>query len=124
MASVKVENYSAEQTAKVVELYEAGKGMSVELIAEAVGKSAKSVVAKLAREGVYVAKSGKTAKVRITKSELVKRIETALGLTGMESLEKATHEALEALSKKVEQVEDMLAALNAAVDANLVDTQD
>lgn len=127
MASAKVENYSAEQIAKVVELYEAGKGMSVELIAEAVGKSAKSVIAKLAKEGVYVAKSSKTHKAYITKSEFVKRIETSLSLTGMESLEKATREALETLSKKVEQMEDMLAALDAAVDAavdaDLVDTQ-
>lgn len=113
----KVENYSAEQTAKVVELYEAGKGLTVEAIGEAVGKSARSVIAKLSREGVYVAKTGKTAKARVTKADLVKRVEVALGATGLETLEKASHEALETLSAAVERVEDMLAALNAAVDA-------
>lgn len=112
----KVENYSAEQTKAVVGMYEGGKGQTVETIAEMVGKSVRSVIAKLAREGVYVAKSGKTAKGRVTKADLVKRIEVALGLTDMGTLEKASHEALEALSAKVEKLEDTLAALNAAVD--------
>ena len=116
MASAKVENYSAEQTSKVLEMYEAGKGATVDAIAEAVGKTARSVIAKLAREGVYVAKSGKAATARVTKAELVKRVETALGLTGLGTLEKASHEALEALSAKVEQLEDTLAELNRAVD--------
>lgn len=108
MASAKVENYSAEQTAKVVELYEGGKGLKVEAIAEAVGKSARSVIAKLSREGVYVAKTGKTAKARVTKADLVKRVAEALGVTGLETLEKASHEDLEVLSNAVKAMEDEL----------------
>jgi len=100
MASAKVENYSAEQTAKVVELYEAGKGMSVEQIAEAVGKSARSVIAKLSREGVYVAKSGASKAKRVTKADLVAKISAALGVdvAVFESFEKASHDALETLA--------------------------
>jgi hypothetical protein len=114
MASAKVENYSAEVTKELVDRYVAGE--TVETLATAYGKSVKSMVAKLVREKVYKAKDVAKAK-RVTKAELVKRVETALGVTGLETLEKASHEALEVLSAKVEAVEDTLAALNAAVDA-------
>ena len=103
MASAKVENYSAEQTATVVGLYEGGKGQTVETIAEAVGKSARSVIAKLSREGVYVAKTGKTAKARVTKADLVAKVAEALGISkeALATLEKGSHEALESLEAAV-----------------------
>jgi predicted DNA-binding ArsR family transcriptional regulator len=49
--AAKVQNYTAEQTAKMVADYT--NGMTVEAIAQALGKTARSVVAKLSREGVY-----------------------------------------------------------------------
>ena len=51
----KAQNYTAEQVQLMVEQYK--QGTSVEQIAEALGKSTRSIVAKLSREGVYVAKT-------------------------------------------------------------------
>ena len=98
MATEKVVlNYTAEQTAQAVELYLAGT--AVEAIATALGKSARSVVAKLSREKVYVAKTRATAG-RVTKAALVAQIAAKAGVdvSVVASLEKATHEALEALA--------------------------
>lgn len=57
---MKTINYTAEQTAKLVSDY--SNGVTVEAIASELGKSARSIVAKLSREGVY------KAKVRTTKT--------------------------------------------------------
>ena len=51
----KAVNYTAEQTAVMVSDYQSGVG--VEQIALSLGKSVRSVVAKLSREIVYVAKT-------------------------------------------------------------------
>lgn len=51
-------NYTAEQTAKMVADYQAG--VTVEKIADELGKSVRSIVAKLSREKVYTAKTYKT----------------------------------------------------------------
>ena len=48
-------NYTAEQTAQIVADYQAG--VTTEAIAEKLGKTVRSVVAKLSREGVYKAKT-------------------------------------------------------------------
>ena len=95
MAGEKMVNYTAEQVAQIVSMYQEGK--AVETIAEAVGKSTRSVVAKLSREGVYVAKATTSAKRR-TKVDLIKEIAHTVGLdfAELESLEKGTREALEA----------------------------
>lgn len=94
-----VQNYSAETTAKMVFDYRAG--IAVEVIAAEIGKSVRSVVAKLSREGVYVAKA-KTAEGKSvqTKSVLVASIAEKFGLDAekLVSLEKATKEALELLA--------------------------
>lgn len=60
MAKEKVVNYTAEQAASMVSAYTAGE--TVEAIAEQMGKSVRSVIAKLSREKVYVAKTYKTKK--------------------------------------------------------------
>ena len=90
-------NYTPEQTAQAVEMYQAGT--AVEAIALALGKSARSVVAKLSREKVYVAKTRAAGAGRVTKAALVAVLAQKAGveLSVMASLEKATHEALEAL---------------------------
>jgi hypothetical protein len=98
MTATVVQNYSAEQTTTAVEMY--GNGVSVETIAAELGKSVRSVVAKLSREGVYVAKSKQTGATRVTKAALITAIAAKVGSTdeALESLEKATKEALEILA--------------------------
>ncbi len=95
-----VVNYSAETTAKMVFDYKAG--VAVEAIAAEIGKSVRSVVAKLSREGVYVAKAKADAEksARETKSVLVSKIAEKFGVDVqvLKSLEKATKEALEVLA--------------------------
>ena len=54
MSKVTVVNYSPEQTAAVVSGYT--NGMTVEILAADMGKSVRSIIAKLSREGVYKAK--------------------------------------------------------------------
>ena len=84
----------------IVEQYR--QGTPVEQIAQALGKSTRSIVAKLSREGVYVAKT-KQAAPRVKKSELVERIAASVGVPSelFESLEKANHEVLEQLANKL-----------------------
>lgn len=55
--STKAVNYTAEQTTAIVAAYNAGNGVAVEKLAEQFGKTARSIVAKLSREGVYVKKT-------------------------------------------------------------------
>ena len=94
----KVVNYTAEQTAQILDLYAAGE--TVEAIATAVGKSARSVIAKLSREGVYKAKAKATGEGRVTKADLVVKIAEKLGadVKALESLEKASLGALQILA--------------------------
>ena len=69
--------YTAEQTAEMVAAYVAAPVQAtVDTLAEKLGKSVKSVVAKLAREGVYVKKgTAKAAGTKaVTKAELATEI--------------------------------------------------
>jgi len=97
MTTEKMVTYTAEQTAKAVREYQAG--VTVEAIAEAMGKSVRSVIAKLSREKVYVAKVAAKG-TRVTKAALISAIAVKFGVEGeaLESLEKATKEALEILA--------------------------
>jgi len=54
MSKVVAVNYSAEQTARVIVGYT--DGVTVESLAAEMGKSVRSIIAKLSREGVYKAK--------------------------------------------------------------------
>jgi len=94
-------NYTAEMTATVVEMYKAGE--AVETIANAVGRTARSVIAKLSREGVYKSKSKESTAKRVTKADLVTKIAEAIGADpkALESLEKGSHEALEMVAKAI-----------------------
>lgn len=91
-----VVNYTAEQTAQVVAEYQAG--VSVEQIAETLGKTARSIIAKLSREGVYQAKQykSKTGEKVEKKDETADAIGAVLRLTEAEteSLTKANKTAL------------------------------
>jgi len=90
-------NYTPEQTAVLVAGYKAGT--TVETLATQLGKSTRSVVAKLSREGVYQAKSKTSGVARVKKSELVDAIANRVGVAPetFDSLEKANHEVLEVI---------------------------
>lgn len=92
----KTVNYTPEQTAKMVADYNAG--VTVEAMAEALGKSVRSIVAKLSREGVYQKKTykTKTGEAVVKKDAWADYIGEALGLTeaDTESLTKANKTAL------------------------------
>ena len=94
--TAKTVNYTPEQTARMIADYQAG--IAVESIAEALGKSVRSVVAKLSREKVYAAKiyTTKTGEPVVKKDAHADYIGQALGLTeaDMESLTKANKAAL------------------------------
>ncbi len=90
-------NYTPEQTAKIVADYQAG--VTVETIAENLGKTVRSVVAKLSREKVYVAKTyvSKTGAPVVKKDAHADAIGAILKLSEneTESLTKANKTALE-----------------------------
>lgn len=89
-------NYTPEQVTKMVTEYQSGT--TVESIAESLGKSVRSVVAKLSREKVYVAKTytTKTGEPVAKKDMVADAIGNVLGLTEAEteSLTKANKTAL------------------------------
>ena len=97
----KTVNYTPEQTATVIGLYTTGS--SVEMIAEQMGKSVRSIVAKLSREGVYVPKSAAKGQGRVTKSDLVTKLAEHFSIDAAElvSFEKASFAALELLASKL-----------------------
>lgn len=90
-------NYTAEQTAQIVADYQAG--VTTEAIAEKLGKTVRSVVAKLSREGVYKAKTyvSKTGAPVVKKDAHADAIGAILKMTEaeIESLTKANKTALE-----------------------------
>ena len=96
MAKEKVVNYTPEMAVSMVADYQAG--VTVETIAENLGKSVRSVVAKLSREGVYKAKEyvSKTGEKPIKKDAHADAIGAVLKLTEAEteSLTKANKTAL------------------------------
>lgn len=96
MASEK-QTYTAEQTQLITQGYLGGQ--TVESLALEVGKSVRSVVAKLAQVGVYKAKETQ-AKARVTKEMLVSQIasRTEIDRATLQSLEKCDKMALQALA--------------------------
>lgn len=94
--AVKAVNYTPEMAAKVVADYKAGTPVAD--IAVAAGKTVRSIVAKLSREGVYekkeyAAKDGSKAE---SKADIVADIAAKLGVAAeaVGSLESATKAAL------------------------------
>ena len=100
MMTDKTVNYTPEQTATVIGLYTTGN--SVEMIAEQVGKSVRSIVAKLSREGVYIPKTPAKGQGRVTKQDLINRIAKKFDIDplAIASLEKVTMQGLETLVEK------------------------
>ncbi len=101
--TAKTVNYTPEQTSAMLNDYAAG--VSVEAIAAAVGKSVRSVVAKLSREGVYKKKEyvTKNGEAVVKKDALADKMAEVFGLTEAEteSLTKANKTALLKILAKV-----------------------
>lgn len=106
MAADKMTNYSPEQTDELVQAYVAAPTQeTVEAFAAKFGKSVRSIVAKLSREGVYVAKSKQAeGKRTMVKAEMVAKLAELCEVTEdrLESLEKATGPALMTLIHALE----------------------
>lgn len=98
MAS-KIVNYTPEQTLQMVADYQAG--VSVETIAMNMGKTVRSVVAKLSREKVYIAKQyvSKTGEKPVKKDIHAEMIGRILNLpeNDVDSLTKANKNALKVI---------------------------
>lgn len=96
MSAEKVANYTPEMTETIKADYLAG--VSVAEIAEKVGKTTRSVIAKLSKEGVYKAKEykTKTGEKPVKKDATADAIGAILGLSEGEadSLAKANKTAL------------------------------
>lgn len=99
--TAKTLNYTPEQTTKMVADY--ANGVTVESIAQDLGKTVRSVVAKLSREKVYQAKTyvSKTGQKPVKKDVHADAIGAILLLpeNDIESLTKANKSALEAIFK-------------------------
>ena len=96
-------NYTEEVTKYMVDQYNAVPTMeTVQALADELGKSSKSVIGKLSREGVYkrAIYTSKSGAVPVTKVELVNNIAENIGvevedLVGLEKSPKAALQALE-----------------------------
>lgn len=90
------QNYTEAQTLDLVTRYQSGE--TVDTLAEALGKTTRSIVAKLSREGVYVAKTAQKQN-RVKKADLVDELALRCGVAPelFESLEKANYDVLEVL---------------------------
>lgn len=105
MATEKTVNYTEAQVKELVETYTADKTeATVKALAEKMGKSVRSVIAKLAKEGVYESKAKEAGKRAMLKSEMVTKLAELTGATEeqLESLEKANGTALMLVLKALE----------------------
>ena len=81
--TMKPKNYTDEMVAEMHELYTATPTReTVDMIAENFGKSVRSVIAKLSREGIYVTqeRTTKTGEPVVRKAELVAQLEDKFGI--------------------------------------------
>ena len=102
-------NYSDEMVAKMTETYEAEPTMdTVKVLAREFGKTTRSIIAKLSREGVYKAqpRTTKTGEPVVQKKELVMEIATVLGVdeANITSLVKATKGDLKNLVNRLSEL--------------------
>ena len=81
--AIRPKNYTDEMVASMTEQYVANPTReTVEALAQEFGKSVRSIIAKLSREGVYVAqpKVTKTGEPVVRKAELVAQLEAHFGV--------------------------------------------
>lgn len=97
-------NYNEQETYMLVNEYlDSPTPVKVEELAERLGRSKKSIIGKLSREGVYRRESytTKTGERPITKVEIVQNIADSLGveLHSLEGLEKSPKASLKNLEE-------------------------
>ena len=100
-------NYTTEQVSYMIDKYEeAPTRETVEMLANELGKSTKSIIGKLSREGVYqkAIYVSKTGELPVTKKELVVKLSETLDgdLEQLEGLEKSPKKELKYLLSLVE----------------------
>ena len=103
MASAK--NYTDEMVNTMTEQYSANPTReTVDALAEQFGKTTRSIIAKLSREGVYVAqpRTTKSGEPVVSKSELVSTLEAHFGIE-MPTLVKAGKQDLQRLVDAISQ---------------------
>ena len=106
MAATAKTAYTAEQTVELVSAYQENPtSETVAMFAEKFGKTVKSVIAKLSREGVYKKKEyvSKTGEKPVKKEELATEFMELFGLSDAEadSIAKANKTALKKILDKV-----------------------
>lgn len=98
-------NYTDEQVAHMVEVYSANPTRdTVDVLAQELGKSVRSIIAKLSREGVYIAQERKTKSGEpvVRKADLVAQLEVHFD-AGLPSLVKASKADLTFLVETIVQ---------------------
>ena len=100
-------NYTKEQVEYMIDKYnESPTRETVETLSEELGKSTKSIIGKLSREGVYqkAVYVSKTGELPVTTKELVLKLADAVDgdLEELEGLEKAPKKELKYLLSLVE----------------------
>lgn len=108
MATTKTVNYTPEQTTEMVAEYVANPtAETVDMLAAKLGKTVRSITAKLSREKVYKAKeyTAKNGEKPVKKDELADKLSSMFGLTEAEadSLTKANKTALLKILAKFEE---------------------
>ena len=101
--AIRPKNYTDEMVAQMTAAYEANPSReTVEQLAENLGKSVRSVIAKLSREGVYVAqpKVTKTGEPVVRKQELVVALQDHFGIV-IPTLVKASKADLQRLADSI-----------------------
>ena len=101
-------NYTDAMVSELVDAYVANPvRATVDEFASKFNKPARSIIAKLVREGVYqaVARATKQGTPVVRKSELVAQIQASLGTNQLDSLAKASKADLEALAELVERAQ-------------------
>lgn len=91
-------NYTDAMVATAVEMYNAGGNASIEEIATTLGKTSRSVISKLVREGVYVADVKAPAKAKDegpTKKEMLAELMARAPSVPVDGLNGATKEAIQ-----------------------------
>ena len=101
---VRAKNYTDEMVAHMTEAYVANPTReTVEALAAEMGKTVRSIIAKLSREGVYVAqpRTTKTGEPVVSKAQFVSAIESHFDMA-MPTLVKAGKQDLQKLAEALE----------------------
>ncbi len=117
--TAKIVNYTPEQTSRAVSKYKASPtAETVAALASEFGKTVKSVVAKLSREGVYMKaeRKTKTGAPVVSKEMFVAKIAEAVNVNAekLDGLEKAPKAALTLILKALHEQLDSIEAMEAA----------